>query len=542
MATFFNHHNELIPLITSQYYWDIWNKLYGENDPPRDENGDEDEDIVHDFTGAGEDPVKLEKMLYKWLCITEDSSSYAEDFGTEELNALTCCIINKVPHKLPSRLFGPLVRLLIFVTFGYDDDEGDDPNNWPCWLFPLLDACLRCAELSLTDPTMSYGHLQAIDGLISSRKFRKVTSRFRGIDTIYQSAIAIVNVAVTKASGTPPLPVTTIYCAIELLCSRLRISQSATDEKIMELFQPINEFFIKYVAMVDLLDSTDPNIEKGPNYVLLLASFNDILPAISVLLKLPNADQQVFGTGLVNALISFALQRLCNKPQPTLDPKEHYHEPSSTYAALSSVASFLSRILIPKNIKLTSPEEMYQDDIEMKKLFDQLVAQYGSRCDAIIELKGDVVIAEALIRNESRDHLQTPHPLHLSGLLALLAFSSEQFTIKMIQRLEPFPNFTACLRAHASSQMWTYSGKSYSRIMGTTKQGVVAQLILCCAIPAQCPQHVLSDDEDSSAQSKAARVEVSPKMVIGKAIAGSSNNIFGSSANIDDWMMCLACL
>lgn len=557
-----------LKIVTSNDYWTVWTTLYGEDSFPDDSEKD-GEKIVESFRACGEDAKKLQKLLYQWLCIVEESSSYAEDFCESEFTTLTKCIIEKVPSKLPCHLLGPLTSLLCRVTFGVDretfEEHGSDPNYWPSWLFPLLHACQRSALIA---PQQS-GYLQAIDTLLKYRSYRKVTSHYEGIETIFQAAFHIIKsastvttVAAFQAAGQSHASSVSIYCAIELLSDRIRIidekgvvigdneAKSSAEKLALSYFEPLTAILTIYLNRISLQTSShEETSSNDQSFALLLASVTPILGSASALLKFSGGERYLISTGFLNTIIDFGTEYCC----------ENVNEKDSklAYEALSSIAGFLTKLVLPKGIHVSSPESAFRDDAAMKQLFDGLVNQYGALCDSVIELKGDVLISQALIRNESRDHLFTPHALHLSGILALLTFSSEEFTIKMIGRLEKLDKWIPCLQAHAKGKTWTYSSSWGARIMGTTKEAVNAQMIISCAFPDQFPSSLIShfnteDIEESSRGTKVAKTEIgfvlkenvpSPKAIIEEAIKGTRNRLVSKSTEfVEDWMLCLAFL
>jgi hypothetical protein len=502
MTNFLSSNDHDLAILFSNNY-DIWNRFYGDEDYSEEKNLD----IVKMFEQANEDSAKLEKLLRMWLCILDDSSSYAEDFGEREFESLSKLISDKVPHILPSRLLGPLAELFCFVTYGYDDDD----DEWPAWLIPLIEACKRCSERVPHDG----GYLHALDRVLCSN-FRRALKANPDINNAYKAASAIANNPV----DVPPV---TIVRATKLLSDNIRAFPPAEDEAFIR-FEPLMIFFNQQCQL-----ATNDSVALE----VLCACVADILPVATMLMKkFEQRSQATFlANGFVSSITSFAVT-YC----------QDFSKPAS-FAALTSIASFVTAIAVPKGLKIPSCD----DTEEMRSIFDRLCAEKQSICDMLVGGNSHFVIANALIGNDTGDHLGTANALLLSGLLALLLFAGKDKQTVLVAQLETLPKFLDCLKCHAKNQIWTYSGKWSSGIMGTTKESIVARLILACCMPIHFSAFLAKEGEESdrprfkARRTENAGVPSTPAAVIEEALA-NCNGLRPRHASIDDWMLCLACL
>lgn len=502
-----DYHNDLTILFSKNY--EIWQKFYGDEDYSTEEEND---NIVEMFEQANEDSAKLEKLLRMWLCILDDSSSYAEDFGEREFQALSKLISEKVPHQLPGRLLGPLAEIFCFVTFGYDDDDDDE---WPVWLQPLIEVCKRCSETVPHD----VGYLHALNRVLRS-KFRRALKTYPDIDKVYHAASAI-------ATNPVGIPSVTIVRAIELLSIHIRAFPPSEDEAFTR-FAPLVTFFNQ-----QLQSST--NDSKAVE-VLSTCVAHILLVATMLMKKFEQRSKTTFlADGLVSSITSFAVA-YC----------QDFSNPAS-YAALSSIASLLTAMVVPNNLKIPSCDNKE----EMHSIFDRLCAEKQSICDTLVGMNGHILIANALIGNDTGDHLSTSNASLLSGLLALLLFASKEKQATIVAQLGTLPKCLDCMNCHANNTIWTYSDKWSARIMGTTKESIIAQLIFVCCLPVHFRALVAAEDRDAGKKRsrKVKRTEDIPQnapaasatAIIDEALS-NCNGLRPRQATIDDWMLCLTCL
>jgi len=272
--------------------YETWCLLYPGEEEIFEEEID-DEGAIEEFVEAAGNAKELEKSLWKWLVVLDNSSDYAASFEEDEWETLTNLISNQIPHNLPCRLLRPLTKLLCFVTCGYNysnddelppgeakDDAEDKESNMPSWLKPLFEACERSARLC---PHQS-GYLHAVDRLLSSQFVIPVKS-FVGMKTVLTVAQKIVTGEVIATSQV------TIAKAIEVLADNLVTNKKLKSQYVSfaEVWSWENIIVLSQFVHRTLQPFLNNNDTSAENYTTLRPfielTLAHIVRAISYLVK-----------------------------------------------------------------------------------------------------------------------------------------------------------------------------------------------------------------------------------------------------------------
>jgi hypothetical protein len=425
--------------------YDLWNKKYQGEDYQTEED---DVDICKDFEAASGNSFQLEQILRKYLCLLDDSSGFAEDFEEKEFQTISRIGLDPVPQNLPSTVLDPASELLCFVSC----------YGPPIWLNSMLHACHRCAE----QRPLESGYLHAINRLLVSQ-FHKETVSFDGFGAILAAATNVV-----QSNDTfHPVP---LVNAVKALCSYVRTSD-----------KPSAELFLTFSVLQHFIETNSPQLSPPSNANsqdssmndlsrLMLMSISEILLAAAALSKSSEGENQLMQSGFIPAMVIFTRDHCI--------PQDN----AMSYGVISSTAVLLQKLILPKKF---SPSILgkFEDSAEMKKLFEELHSKFANSCDQVLHMKGHIVIAYALFREDSGNHLQSRNSGHLAGLLSLLMFSSQSGQKEMINDLQSIPRFFDCLRTHAMGEIWTYTGHCHARIHGLTKEALIARLLLALHFP-----------------------------------------------------------
>jgi hypothetical protein len=492
--------------------YDLWERNYPGEDC-MDEDADE-LDLCEVFEEASGDAFLLEKALRKYLCILDEASDFLELFEEKEFQTITRVILDEVPGTLSSSILAPATDLLVFVT-------SDGP---PTWLNSLLNACRRCAEQC---PEQS-GFLQAVTHLLEWQ-FHDQTVSHAEFTTILTTATTIVQ------QGDISRPVT-LVSAVKLLSCFIRTSANPIAE--LSTFTVLQQFIEHHLSQLAQSQSTT-DLTK-----VMMISVSEVSLAAAALRKSVDGETHLLQSGFLPAVVTFTKDYCI--PQDT----------SMSNKAISSTALLLLPSIVPKNLT-ESVRGHFEDASEMRKFYETLQTRYGPTVDQMIAMGGHLVVASAVVREDGMGERENHSFDNLNGLLSLLTFSSSTSSKEeMIHALKAIPRFFDCLKTHAKAEVWTYSGRFQSKILGVARETVIARLVLTLFFPSYYPTPaeltdnsnkkfpfqfgnattVLSSVESSGDMKETESHPPSAESIL-KEILSSHSWIFGTPS--DEWILCL---
>ena len=499
--------------------YDAWNLSF----PGEDFMEEDEPDVINELDEVKGDSKRLLRFLLKILCILDESSDYAEMFSDPEFHALSKNISDEVPHNVPCYLLYPLSSLLCFVTYGYSGDEGYPPNlndeegenpveedgdgPSPPWFKPLLSSILRCSQ----ECPGNSGYLLAIDNLFQS-SFSSLCLKFVGLNEILEICRKII-------CGELAVPAITVVSAVRCYCHYLQCDNLSSSQSISK-FEILSQFMKR---SLDQLSNTS-EIDEEFLQLSKICSASILLTAR----KCTNdseGKQFLSDNGLIPSAISFCL-KFCST-FPVIPPKVPgvYHTPSlndENLDLLSSTSILLHSFCTPQKIKI----ENCDDHNQMKTIYEEFKRSLQPIVHQIIEWKGHLIMSFACFIDDSGNHLQSSNSFHLSGLLALLSFANEIMVKVICDDIHSgVPRFLDCLSTHASNQIWTYSGRWSSNVMGMTKEACISRLLISLYFPTSS----LVQPPETPAAILAAALQ-------SRGFPGTRHYV------VDDWMLSLAFL
>jgi hypothetical protein len=423
--------------------YDLWERNYSGEDC-MDEDADE-LDLCQVFEEAAGDAFLLEKALRKYLCILDESSDFLELFEEKEFQTITRVILDEVPGTLSSSILAPATDLLVFVT-------SDGP---PTWLNSLLDACRRCAEQC---PEQS-GFLQAVTHLLEWQFHDQTVSH-----TEFATSLATATSIVQQGDISRPV---TLVSAVKLLSCFIRTSANPVAE--LSTFTILQQFLEHHLSQLAQSSQSTADLTK-----VLMISVSEITLAAAALRKSNEGETHLLQSGFLSSVVTFTKDYCI--PQDT----------AMSNKAISSTALLLLPSIVPKNLT-ESVRGHFEDASEMRKFYETLQTRYGPTCDQMIAMGGHFVIGYAVVREDAMGERENHSLDKLNGLLSLLTFSSTSSKEEMINALKTIPRFFDCLKTHAKAEVWTYSGRFQSKILGIARETVIARLVLTLFFPSYYP-------------------------------------------------------